>query len=61
MSVRIIWPWCINVDRGILNVKLSKDQLKGEKWEAHHFSVHLRVVVTLAGDTPAPLTLGKRK
>lgn len=28
-----------NVDRSILNVKHCKDQLKGENWEAHDFSV----------------------
>lgn len=44
-------------------MKQSKDQQKGENWEAHDFSVHLRVVIILAGDIciAAPLTLGKKK
>lgn len=37
-------------NRGTLNGKQSKGQPKGENWEAHDFSVHLRVVITLSGE-----------
>lgn len=49
IRVGIAWLWCSNVDRVIFNGEQSKDQPKGDNWEAHDFSVYLRVI-PLAGD-----------
>lgn len=49
MRVGIAWLWYVNVDRGIFNGKQSKDQPKGDNWEAGDFSLYLRII-PLAGD-----------
>lgn len=59
MRVGITWLGCANVDRGIFNMKQSKDQAKGDNWEAHDFSVE-ELFQWQETCITALLTLGKR-